>query len=343
MINICVTDKWDDYLHSFEPQFKDLYFKEEYVKLYETDKEKGMCCVAQEGNNIMLFPFLKRDFLYTDHYYHDFETAYGYGGPIFNVTDGAFQEMAIKETFEYLKANNYICGFVRFHTLLKTYKVFNADDIIFDRNTVAIDLTLSEEDIWSKEIHSKNRNVIRKAEKAGLKYVADSEYKYLDDFIRLYNGTMDKLSADDFYYFDRNYYNNFVKNNPDSFLGIVLLDNKVVSAAIFMYDGIYGHYHLSGSDKQYLNLSPNNFMLYQSALELKKRGVELFHLGGGTSSDQDDSLFAFKKKFSPLLYDFYIGKFIFNQELYNQICSNWEKENPEKAQKYKRFLLKYKY
>ena len=102
-------------------------------------------------------------------------------------------------------------------------------------------------------------------------------------------------------YFDDRYYKDFVKNNPNSFLGVVLLDNKVISAAIFMYDGIYGHYHLSGSDKQYLNYSPNNFMLYRSALELKKRGVELFHLGGGTTSDQDDSLFAFKKN-DPVVY-----------------------------------------
>lgn len=342
-MELFVTDKWDSYLSLFSAKDKDIYFMEEYVKLYETDTEKGVCCVAKEGNSIMLFPFLVRSFSFLGTEYHDFETVYGYGGPIFNVEDSFFQQKALKEAFDYLKDNNYICGFVRFHTLLKTYKAFNANDIIFDRNTVAIDLTLSEEEIWSKEIHSKNRNVIRKAEKAGLKYVADSDYKYLDDFIRLYNGTMDKLSADDFYYFDDNYYADFVKNNPNSFLGVVLLDNMVLSAAIFMYDGIYGHYHLSGSDKQFLNYSPNNFMLYYSALELQKRGVELFHLGGGTTSNPEDSLFAFKKKFSPFLYDFYIGKFIFNQELYKQICTKWENENPDKIQKYKHFLLKYKY
>ena len=84
-------------------------------------------------------------------------------------------------------------------------------------------------------------------------------------------------------------------------------------------------------------------MLYKSALELKKRGVELFHLGGGTTSDENDSLFAFKKKFSPSLYGFYIGKVIFNHEFYSSICEKWEAENPEKAQRYGRFLLRYKY
>lgn len=342
-MDLIITDKWNQYLSTFKDGDKDLYFTEEYVKLYETDSEKGVCFVARQGDKIMLFPFLERTFTYCGKEYHDFETAYGYGGPIFNVDDKEFQESALSEMFAHLKKSDYVCGFARFHTLLKTYQVFNPSNIIFDRNTVAVDLTPSEDDIWSKEVHSKNRNVIRKAEKAGLQFVVDDKFEYLNDFIHLYNGTMDKLSADDFYYFDRKYYSDFIKNIPNSFLGVVLLDGKVVSSAIFMYDGKFGHYHLSGSDKAYLNYSPNNFMLFQAALELKKRGVQLFHLGGGTTSDENDSLLAFKKKFSPYLYDFYIGKFIFNQELYDSICEKWEAANPEKAQKYRRFLLKYKY
>lgn len=342
-MDLFITNNWDQYFNSFNEGEKDLYFKEEYVKLYETDTEKGVCCVAKEGDRIMLFPYLERTFSNNGHLLHDFETAYGYGGPIFNVKDKKFQENVLDETFNFLKSKNYICGFVRFHTILKTYHAFPKSEIIFDRHTVAVDLSLTEDEIWTQEIHSKNRNVIRKAEKSGLQFIADDKFEYLDDFIRLYNGTMDKLSADDFYYFNKQYYKNFIKNIPNAFLGVVLLDGKVISAAVFMFEDIFGHYHLSGGDKEYLRYSPNNYMLYQSALELKRRGVKWFHLGGGTTSAEDDSLLAFKKKFSPFLYDFYIGKYIFNRELYNSICEKWEKENPSKVQRFGRFLLKYKY
>ncbi|NLB78139.1 MAG: GNAT family N-acetyltransferase [Clostridiaceae bacterium] len=342
-MDLTISNKWDQYLDSFEEGDKDLYYKEEYVKLYETDSEKGVCCIAKQGDNIMLFPYLERTFTYFGKTFHDFETAYGYGGPIFNFKDKEFQKSALEESFDFLKRNDYICGFARFHTLLRTHLAFSPSEVIFDRKTVAMDLTLSEDEIFTKEIHSKNRNVIRKAEKSGLQYIADDKFEYLDEFILLYNGTLDKLSADEFYYFNNQYYRDFIKNIPNSFLGVVLLDGKVISAAIFMYEGIYGHYHLSGSDKGYLSYSPNNYMLYKSALELKKRGVELFHLGGGTTSDENDSLFAFKKKFSPSLYGFYIGKVIFNHEFYSSICEKWEAENPEKAQRYGRFLLRYKY
>ena len=154
---------------------------------------------------------------------------------------------------------------------------------------------------------------------------------------------MRRIGADEFYFFNQSYYDSFIRDIKNSFLGIVLLGEKVISAAIFMYNGRYGHYHLSGSDHDYLYCSPNNFMLYSAALELKKQGVEVFHLGGGTSSSEDDSLFAFKSKFSPYRHQFYLGKFIFNRPLYEVICRDWSIKNPEKVEKYNRYLLKYKY
>ena len=84
-------------------------------------------------------------------------------------------------------------------------------------------------------------------------------------------------------------------------------------------------------------------MLWEAAKELQKRGVKRFHLGGGTTGNEDDSLFLFKRRFSKDTCQFYIGKLIFNQYAYNAICADWEQKNPEKAEHYKHHLLKYKY
>ena len=201
---------------------------------------------------------------------HDFETAYGYGGPIWHHVNEKFKAVALQLMVEELKRQNYIAGFVRFHPLLANYEGFSEGRIIEDRKTVAIDLSLEEDDIWMQEIHTKNRNVIKKGEKSGLTFVVDNDYKYLPEFIRLYDATMDKLDAADFYYFKQQYYEEFVKTLPNSFLGVVLYEDRVISAAIFMYEGCYGHYHLSGSDVSALRLSPNNYMLWHAALELKR-------------------------------------------------------------------------
>ncbi len=344
-MDIQIVGHWNQYLDTFQLATTDIYFREEYVRLYETDTEKAICCVVSEGDQMMLFPFLRRTFEFQGYEYNDFETAYGYGGPVWNKADDKFKEKALKSMAERLGKQHYIAGFVRFHPLLQNQEVFDAvGRLIADRHTVAINLDQSMDEVWSNEIHTKNRNVIRKAEKAGCTFVVDDKYEHLDDFIRLYDSTMDKLSADGFYYFDNDYYKHFVEGIPNSFLGCVMnADGKIISSAIFMYSGIYGHYHLSGSDKFQLAFSPNNLMLWEAAKELQTRGVKRFHLGGGTTGNEDDSLFLFKRRFSKDTCQFYIGKLIFNQAAYNAICTDWEQKNPEKAEHYKHHLLKYKY
>jgi len=90
-------------------------------------------------------------------------------------------------------------------------------------------------------------------------------------------------------------------------------------------------------------LSPNNLLLWEAARELKKNNVKKFHLGGGSNSDENNSLLEFKGRFSKSRYQFDIGKTIFNPNLYNKICDVWEAANPEKAVSLKNHLLKYKY
>lgn len=344
-MDLIISDKWNQYLDAFNTQDKDLYFTEEYVKLYENPSEKGVCCIAKDGDKIMLFPFLERAFSFSGNIFHDFETAYGYSGPLWNSADNTFKETALRLMAEEMKQQGYVAGFVRFHPLLQNQEKFDCiGRLLAERKTVAINLDQTMDEVWSNEIHSKNRNVIRKAEKAGCHFIVDDQFKHLSDFIRLYDSTMDKLSADGFYYFDDNYYQQLVKGIPNSFLGCVEdAEGRIISAAIFMYSGTFGHYHLSGSDKTQLSLSPNNFMLWAAAKELQKRGVKRFHLGGGTNSDEENSLFKFKCRFSKETCQFYIGKLVFNKELYDTICQDWEQKNPEKAEHYKHHLLKYKY
>lgn len=336
---------WNEVIASLPQAEQDVYFREEYVRLYETESEKAYCVVCREEDNILLFPLLRRTFSYEGNTYYDFETAYGYGGPVFNCHDKAFIENALKALKTFCQESGFVAGFVRFHPLFQNQKGFETvGRVIEDRKTVAIDLSQTIDDVWKNEIHSKNRNVIRKAEKAGCTFIVDDNYEHLKEFINLYDSTMDKLSADGFYYFDDAYYDNLKRGIADSFLGCVQnSEGQIISAAIFMYCGPYGHYHLSGSDKSQLAISPNNFMLWNAAIELQKRGVKRFHLGGGTNGDEENSLFQFKHKFSKDTCQFCIGKLVFNPELYESICAEWEAKNLEKAEHYKHHLLKYKY
>lgn len=339
-----ITDHWNEYLFLYKPEQKDAYYTEEYVKLYETETERALCFVYTEDDSCFLMPFLSRAFIHQGDTYYDFETAYGYGGPIYNIEDEIFIRRAWDSFMEYATANQYVCGFVRFHPILNNVKGFeDCGKLYLDRKTIAIDLSGGIDATWKNEIHTKNRNVIKKGEKNGLRFIVDDIYEHLHEFITLYNSTMEKLGADDFYYFQYEYYENLRQNVKDSFLGLVEYKGKFVAAAIFFYSLPYGHYHLAGSDSSALSLSPNNFLLWNAAKELACRGVQKFHLGGGTDGREENSLYQYKRKFSKREYQFSFGKMMFNQEVYDSIVSEWETNNPEKAEKLKYILLKYKY
>lgn len=339
-----ITEHWNQYLKSFAPEQKDVYYTEEYVRLYETDAERALCYVYTEDEKCFLMPFLSRAFAHKGETYYDFETAYGYGGPIYNTDDDSFIRSAWNAFMDYAKQNNYVCGFVRFHPIMNNVKGFeDFGKLYLDRKTIAIDLSGGIEATWMNEIHTKNRNVIKKGEKNGLKFIVDDKYEHLSEFITLYNSTMDKLSAEDFYYFQDSYYENLKNNIPESFLAVVEHDSKIVAAAIFFYSLPYGHYHLAGSDRSALSLSPNNFLLWNAAKELTARGVQKFHLGGGTDGSEENSLYQYKRKFSKSEYQFSFGKLMFNQAVYDSVVEEWAARNPEKAEKLKFILLKYKY
>lgn len=338
------TGDWNHYLDYIPAASQDLYFREEYIKLYESECEQACCFVYQKDSHIMLFPFLRRKFEYGGKTFYDFETAYGYGGPVSNDWSEGFMTEALQSLVSKAKEDDYVCGFTRFHPLLENWSCFDkVGRLIKDRKTIAIDLTGGIEATWMNEIHTKNRNVIKKGERNGLEFIADNDFKYLNEFEELYNSTMDKLAADDFYYFAPSYYEQLKNSIHERFLGIVRHEGKIVAGAIFFYQLPYGHYHLAGSDKSALALSPNNFLLWGAAKELASRGVKYFHLGGGTDGNDDNSLFQYKRKFSRSEYQFSLGKLIFNPAVYNSICADWEKANPEKAEKMKHILLKYKY
>jgi hypothetical protein len=349
-IKIEIVSNWNPYLVNFSEMQKDIYFTEEYTKLYEDKESKIECIVCTESDKCALMPFVKRSIPvnltigFDNETYYDMETPYGYGGFISNA-DVEWTKSAINAAAEYLKKKNYICSFIRFCPLLNNAKYCrDLFTVIDDRKTIAIDTASNIDDIWMQQISSKNRNVIRKAEKNGLVFETDYEFDYLPSFIKLYNLTMKRLVADDFYFFPEDYYVRFRNTfKGSSFLGVVKLGDEIVASAMFMYTKVYGHYHLAGSNQDGTKFGANNFMLWNAAKEMNRLGVKEFHLGGGTDGDPENSLFKFKSAFSKNEKQFSIGKFIINEEIYKKVCLNWETINPELNSKYGNRLLKYRY
>ncbi|WP_434304814.1 lipid II:glycine glycyltransferase FemX [Clostridium botulinum] len=335
----CCYETWNLYLSKLPTNIQDIYYTSEYYKLYELNGDgKGKLFVYYDScGNIAMYPFMLNEingYNLNDKYY-DIETAYGYGGPISNCLDAKFIKVFEKCFIDYCKQNNIIAEFIRFHPLIKNERLFNSNiEVLHNRTTVQLRLTKEIEKIWDEDIKSKNRNMIRKAEKSGLQV---EENKDFETFKKIYNSTMNKVDADDYYYFNNSYYEAIEKNNNYILLN-VKKGNLVMASAIFIGYEEYFHYHLAGSLKEYLKFAPNNLLIWEAIKYAHRKGYKKMHFGGGLTNSKDDTLFKFKSSFSKNTADFYIGKRIHNKEVYDYLISEWEKNNNKKA----KMLLQYR-
>lgn len=331
------SSMWMAYIEKLPEEMQDIYFSREYYKMCEKNNEGiGKLFVYEKNEMIAIYPFLinkiKGEFGAKS--YYDIQTAYGYGGPLTNTKDEEFIENFEKEFIKYCKEQNIVAEFIRFHPLLKNEILFREKmDIIENRKIRFIDLEKSIENIWEMDIISKNRNMIRKAEKSGLEVKEDIK---IEEFKKVYNETMKKVKAEKEYYFNDEYFEE-MKNLSYFSIGIKK-DKKLIAAAIFLKGKDIVHYHLAGSIESYLKYAPNNLLLWTAIKYAKQNGFKRFHFGGGTSNSLENPLYKFKKSFCKEEETFFIGKRIHKEEIYYKLIDDWEFKNSRKAIK----LLQYR-
>lgn len=316
-------EQWDEIVRSFHDY--DVYWLSGYVKAFyiHGDGEPLLFYYDYEGTrgiNVVMKRDIANDVLFEGEIskgsYFDLTTPYGYGGWII---EGDDTERLFQDYDYWLRENGFISEFVRFHPMMGNHhSCAEYYDVIQLGDVVHIDLR-SPEHIWSN-FTSKNRNVIRKAIKNGVKIYNGRYPEIFEQFRLVYNATMDKDKADDYYYFSPVFYESILddlSHNAQVFWAEK--DSQVIAASIMLECNNYMNYHLSGSIRDYSNLAPTNLLLYEAALFGCSHGMKLLHLGGGVGSTED-SLFKFKRAFNKGdLNHFYIGRRVFDDSLYKEL------------------------
>ena len=317
------AEQWDTVVRSFKEY--DVYWLSGYVKAFQIHGDGDpLLFFFEDGSTRGINVVMKRDVAKDERFkgkieegqYFDFATPYGYGGWII---EGEETENLFKAYSTWLEKNGIISEFVRFHPMIRNHEVCKVFyEVIQLGEVVHMDLE-SPEIIWNNII-SKNRNMIRKAIKNDVVIYNGRFPEIYDKFRTIYNRTMDKDDAEEYYYFGPEFYKSVLEDlslNAQVFWAEK--DRQVIAASIMI--GANGHlnYHLSGSLREFSSLAPGNLILYTAALWGCANGYRSFYLGGGVGSGED-SLFKFKRAFyKGELNHFYIGKKIYDQEKYNEL------------------------
>lgn len=317
LYNLAQAKLWDKCVKSFTEW--DVYYLSGYVKAFHIHGDGEPYLLHYKENGLRaIYVYMRRSTALEGVF--DSITPYGYGGVLF---EGDTSEENLKAFWKAYTAKmteeHIVDNFIRYHPVLKNAEPMNVISTVIDLGkTVAFDLT-SPDVIW-ENIISKNRNMIRKAEKNGIEIHHGKDMELFKDFRRIYNATMDKDKAEEYYYFEESFYESIHKDLQDNYeMFYAELHGEIIAMSIMLFANKQMHYHLSGSIIEYRNLAPSNLLLYKAALWGNEQGFKTFHLGGGVGSGEDN-LYKFKAAFNRNSnYQFSIGEEVFDQEKYDEL------------------------
>ena len=318
-------EEWDVIVRSFTEY--DVYWLSGYVKAFQIHGDgEPLLFYVKEGGSRGINVVMKRDIALDKRFkgmistgkYFDFATPYGYGGWIIEGND----ESKIFESYNtWTDENGIICEFARFHPMIKNHEICSAFYDVVQLGEV-VHMDLSSPEIIFKNIISKNRNMIRKAEKNNVKIYNGRFPAIFENFRNIYNSTMEKDKADKYYYFEKDFYSSLLEDLPQNVQVFwAEKDEKIIAASIILFANRRINYHLSGSIKEFGSLAPTNLLLYKTALWGNNNGYKTLYLGGGVGAEED-GLFKFKKSFNRNgISHFYVGRKIYDEKKYEALIN----------------------
>ena len=323
--------RWNEIVRSFKDH--DIYYLRGYLKslkingdgtpllfYYDDNQTRGINVVLKRDiSDLGYFSDLERNKFF------DFTTPYGYGGW---VIEGNNKEELFYEYENWCRENCIISEFVRFHPLTENQKYsLDSYDVIPLGQVISMDCT-NEETMWMN-MSSRNRNKIKKAINTGVT-VSFGGIEKLDEFIKIYEETMERDNAEDYYFFKKEYYDCLFTDLKDNLMVFSAeLNGKTLSTCIVFMENDRLSYHLAGSTRVSGNIYETNLLIYEIAKWGNKNGYKSFLLGGGVGS-HEDYLYQFKRGFDDKhSYQFYIGKKIYLKDRYEELVTKRDKiDNP---------------
>jgi carbamoyl-phosphate synthase large subunit len=321
------AEKWHDIVTT-SYQY-DFYHTLEYHLIAEKKGEgRPILFVYQDSSNRIALPLLLRPIQHEvwfppgHHDIFDVTSVYGYTGPIASHRDlsAEFLKQFSCSLINALREMNVVSLFSRLHPLINFGLCF--DDYFRRRmigETISIDLTIPSE-VQQSLYRTSHRQEIKRLRKAGFYCLEDTGLNYLDDFVRIYHDTMSRVDASAEYFFDKEHFENLLKNmNNTMHLFVCMLNQEVTCAGIFSLCSGIIQYHLCGSSYKFRKEAPMKLLLDYVRDWGIEHGSHTFHLGGGVGSKRD-SLFDFKAGFSDRKHTFAVWEKILLPEEYKLLC-----------------------
>lgn len=323
----------------------DVYHLAEYVRIDAALSEgSSLGFYATDGTRKLFIPLSIRsvaDQPAGPDEFFDAASPYGYPSPCskFAPTDSddqrqAFVRDALAELVAGLRQRNVVAAFIRSHPLLNDcFAGFEDSSVIVQHGeSVYCDLHLTEEQMW-QQTRRRDRSYINRSRREGYRLVRDHQWSQLDKFIQIYEETMERVTAADFYFFPKSYFESLRDNLREnaSLVFVMSPDDEVTCGGIFTNCDEIVQYHLGATADAFRRVQPAKLLIDGVRRWAKDAGHRYLHLGGGVGASVD-SLLHFKAGFSKLRAPFASCRLVTDPAAYAKLVQHWEHVENRKAE-----------
>ena len=300
---------------------------------FEQPNSEALLWYYKAGDRHLIYPFIKseikKDLLEVagiDGPAYDIQTPYGYGGPQATSSDPSFLTAAWEEFDELAEEENIIAEFCRLSIARPNQQFLHPKmSVQFNRNAAITNFSANTDELF---IQMQNRKAARKAAKNGFVACSVKPEIYVDEFQKIYQKTMVRKSAKDFFFFSPSYFTKLLQLNSDEQGMVAVFDGgRLVAGALVLFGSGIAIYHLAASDHNYLKFGVNNVVLAGVNDLARARGMDILVLGGGSTTSPDDGLLGFKKQHASEIVPFCIGTRVLNHQKYECLKNTFGKRD----------------
>src|ERR1035437_9718299 len=277
------------------------FFFKEYVFFRKETENKNIMYFADKAGNIMPIKIWRNKFIKL-------------AQPIYPPLNREGKRLSEKEEQYFLnKFIEYVKEKKLAHRITQpeNFAIFHSvprNSVYVPFGTYFLDLEKHSEEELFKNLHSKNRNVIRNAEKNNivLKYGEEC----IDDFFLLYKLTMKRSNM---FCLDISYFKRFYMHLPQNTICGVAYHNHIPQGGLFIPFTQFGAFYLYGSSAEKIEVNGAiNYLHWNTIKALKAIGVKRYDFVGARLSDVSGTKLAgiqqFKERFGAELEKGFLWK-----------------------------------
>lgn len=281
--------------------------------------------VFREAGHVLAFPMLVREIdgsVAGAVGLRDATSVCGFAGPIVSprTIPEPTRQRFLARLQRFFRDNSIVTAYSRLHPLFDGASLLDGFGETREVGaTLSIDLTQTPEAQFSR-YRPTRRKEIRRLKRIGF-HCRELGADRLDEFLQIYDSTMDRVGAETAFQVDRRYFEHLLSEaGCISHMLACMLDDDIASVAIcFVCGGVMEAYR-GGTPSEYLGLSPMNLLYDAFGVWGREAGATRLHLGGGVGA-QRDSLYDYKLAFHPDEHPYYTWRHVVDKEAYEAICS----------------------